>query len=239
VSETEIQAYLDEARSWTADREQQMQRACRVAWRTAAAGWLCAVASAAAIALMMPLKSVEPFVIRVDNTTGIVDVVPMASDRLTPPESVIRYFVSHYLTVCERFNFSTAESDYEECAAFNGAARNQAWYALWTRSNPQSPLNIHKDGSTVRAQVVAVTFFKRGSGLGDLAQVRYIKSQRTGLGADEIDTHWVATLRYAFVEPSQDPKLRRWNPLGFKVMEFQSEPEVRIESAAEDQHHAS
>jgi type IV secretion system protein VirB8 len=27
--------------------------------------------------LMMPLKQVEPFVIRVDNSTGIVDVVPV------------------------------------------------------------------------------------------------------------------------------------------------------------------
>ena len=42
-----------------------------------------------------------------------------------------RYFLTHYVTVCERFNFSTAESDYEECGAFHSAQRNQAWYALW------------------------------------------------------------------------------------------------------------
>ena len=43
----------------------------------AAAGWLCAVAAALALALLMPLKRVEPFVVRVDNSTGVVDVVPM------------------------------------------------------------------------------------------------------------------------------------------------------------------
>ena len=66
--------------------------------------------------------------------------------------------------MCERFNFSTAESDYEECGAFHSAQRNQAWYALWNASNPASPLNVHKDGSTVRVQVESVSFFRAPAG---------------------------------------------------------------------------
>ena len=77
----------------------------------------------------MPLKRVDPFVIRVDNTTGIVDVVPVYDGQRTPEEAVTRYFLTHYVTICERFNFATAESDYEECGAFHSAQRNQAWYA--------------------------------------------------------------------------------------------------------------
>ena len=146
----------------------------------AAAGWLCAVASALALVLLMPLKRVDPFLVRVDNSTGIVDVVPVYAGRATPEEAVTRYFLTHYLTVCERFNFATAESDYEECGAFHSAQRNQAWYALWTTTNPLSPLNLHKDGSSVRVQVNSVSFFTRASGLSDLAQVRYLKAARQG-----------------------------------------------------------
>src|SRR5205085_1563044 len=123
----------------------------------------------------------------------------------------------HYVTVCERFNFSTAESDYEECGAFHTAARNQAWYALWNPNNPASPLNVHKDGSSVRAQVTSVSFFKRASGVADLAQVRYMKARRAaGGGVTEDTTHWIATLEYAYADPSTDPRVRRWNPLGFQ-----------------------
>ena len=46
-------------------------------------GWSCAVASAVALMVLMPLKRVEPFVIRVDNTTGLVDVVPVYTGRPT------------------------------------------------------------------------------------------------------------------------------------------------------------
>jgi type IV secretion system protein VirB8 len=233
-----IEEYFREAESWDADRAAQFRRSARTAWWVAGAGWSCALAGAVALVLLMPLKRVEPFVVRVDNSTGIVDVVPVYAGRATAEESVTRYFLSHYLTVCERFNFATAESDYEECGAFHSPQRNQAWYAEWSATNPASPLNVHKDGSTVRVQVNSVSFFTRSSGLSDLAQVRYLKAVRQGSGGGESFTHWVATVQYAYAGPAKDPKVRRWNPLGFKIVDFRSEPEVLVEpSAAKELHH--
>jgi type IV secretion system protein VirB8 len=224
-----MEGYFAEARSWDADRSAQFKRSAQAAWLTAAAGWLCAVAGAIALAVLMPLKRVDPFVIRVDNTTGVIDVVPVYAGVASMDESVTRYFLTHYLNVCERFNFATAESDYEECGAFHSPQRNQTWYALWTTTNPASPLNVHKDGSTVRVQVTSVSFFTRGSGLSDLAQVRYLKAAQQGPGAEESVTHWLATVQYAYAEPAKDPRTRRWNPLGFKIIEFRTEPEAIAE----------
>jgi type IV secretion system protein VirB8 len=223
---SEIEGYLKESRSWDADRAAQYRRSARVARWAATAGWGSTFACAAALAALMPLKRVDPFVIRVDATTGLVDVVPVYAGNAPMDEAVTRYFLSHYVDVCERFNFSTAESDYEECGSFHSAQRNQAWYAQWTSTNPTSPLNLHKDGSSVRAQVTSVSFFTRASGLSDLAQVRYVKANRQGPGAEESVSHWLATIQYAYAIPASDPKVRRWNPLGFKVVEFRTEPEV-------------
>lgn len=225
-TEPDLEVYLREAASWDTDRLAQISRVARIAWRVAAAGWLCAVAATVTLALLLPLKSVEPFVVRVDNSTGIVDVVPVYRGGAVIDEVVTRYFLTHYIMVCERFNLVTAESDYEECGAFHSAQRNQAWYALWNRNNPASPLNIHRDGSTVRAQVVSVSFLKRSSGLQDVAQVRYVKAERLGGATAEKQTHWIATIQYAYADPPKDPRVRRWNPLGFKVMEIGSEPET-------------
>ncbi|MDP9090079.1 MAG: VirB8/TrbF family protein [Pseudomonadota bacterium] len=221
-----IQEYFDEAESWDADRAAQFRRSARTAWWAAGAGWLCAVASVVALLLLIPLKEVVPYLVRVDGSTGIVDVVPVFAGHATPEEAVTRYFLTHYVSVCERFNFSTAESDYEECGAFHSAQRNQAWYALWSATNPQSPLNLHKDGSTVRVEINSVSFFRRASGLSDLAQVRYLKALRQGAGSEESFTHWVATIQYAYGDAAKEPKTRRWNPLGFKIIDFRSEPEV-------------
>jgi type IV secretion system protein VirB8 len=232
TADPSLQAYFREAASWDADRAAQSRRSARIAWWVAGAGWSCALMSVAALMLLMPLKRVEPFVVRVDNSTGLVDVVPVYAGRAEIPEAVTRYFLTHYVTVCERFNFSTAESDYEECGAFHTAQRNQAWYALWNPTNPASPLNLYKDGTTLRAQVVSVSFFKRASGVADLAQVRYIKGRRQAGAAEEQRTHWIATIQYAYAAPSTDPRARRWNPLGFKIVDFRTEPEVREEPVA-------
>jgi type IV secretion system protein VirB8 len=235
AAEQALDAYFRESTSWDDDRVAEAHRSARVAWRVAGAGWVCAVTGGASLLLLMPLKRVEPFVVRVDNTSGIVDVVPVYAGDATIDQAVTRYFVTHYITICERFNFETAESDYEGCGAFHAAQRNQAWSTLWSKNNPVSPLNVHKDGSTVRAQVESVSFFQRGNGVSDLAQVRYVKAERQGSGAAEHLTHWIATLQYVYTAVSKDPRVRRWNPLGFKIVELVSEPEVLATTAATTQ----
>lgn len=229
-----LQTYFDEAASWDRDRAESAQRSARTAWRIAAAGWICALTCGCALLMLMPLKRVEPYVVRVDNSTGLVDVVPVYQGHTGEPEAVTRYFLTHYVTVCERFDYATAESDYQECGAFHSAARNQAWFAQWSKSNPTSPLNLHKDGSIVRAQVESVSFFTRASGLKDLAQVRYVTETRAAGGESAAIRHYIATIQYAYTAPAADAQMRRWNPLGFKVVDFKSEPEVLAETRAPD-----
>lgn len=225
-TDRELQGYLEEAASWDADRFAQAGRAAVVAWRVAAAGGLCALASIVALTLLMPLKRVEPYLIRVDNSTGVVDVVPVYTGRARLGEAVTRYFLTHYITVCERFDYAMAESDYEECGAFNSARLNQALYGKWNRANPSSPLNVHKDGTTETVRIESVSFFKRASGASDLAQVRYARVEQQGEGASGRVTHWIASIEYRYGKPPEDPRTRTWNPLGFEVLDLGIEPEV-------------
>jgi type IV secretion system protein VirB8 len=226
AKDAQLEQYFNEAASWDADRAAQAKHSARVAWCVAMGAGTCATFASAALFALMPLKRVDPFVIRVDNATGVVDVVPVFEGKSALSETVTRYLLDHYITVCERFNYATAESDYEECGAFHTAQRNQAWYLQWNRSNPESPLNRFKDGSTLRAQVSSISFFTRGNGVADLAQVRYLKVQRHAGGGEESSSRWIASVQYVYGEPSKDARVRRWNPLGFKIVDFRPEPEL-------------
>jgi len=227
-----LEPYFKEAASWDLDRIAQARRSARMGWLVAGGGWLAIVLLAGALMLLMPLKRVDPYLIRVDSSTGIVDVVPAYTGRATLSQAVTRYFLTHYITVCERFNFATAESDYEECGAFQTPQENEAWYARWNPSNPKSPLNVHKDGSAVTVRVEDVSFFKRADGIENLAQVRYLTIESQGNDTGEHYGHWIATVEYAYGSPSEDPKIRRWNPLGFKVVSLTREPEVLSDASA-------
>jgi len=221
-----LEAYFAEAAGWDADRAARTRRSERTAWWVAGAGWSAVVLLSLALMALSPLKRVEPFVIRVDRSTGIVDVVPVYAGTEKFPEAVTRYFLDRYVTVCERFDFATAESDYEECGAFNTPRRNQAWYAKWERTNPHSPLNRYKDGTTVSAHVISISFFTEAGGVRDLAQVRYVRVLHPAGGGAARRSFWIATIQYAYTKPSSDPRTRQWNPLGFKVIAFHADPEV-------------
>ena len=221
-----METYFAESASWDRDREAMGHRSARIAWWVAGSAVICTLALAAALLVLMPLKRVEPFVVRVDSATGAVDVVPVYAGGEEFPQAIRRYFLTHYVTVCERFNFSTAESDYTECGAFQTPAENQRWYTKWAKTNPASPLNLYKDGTTIEAHVTAVSFFTRADGMKDIAQVRYIQERREAGTAAPTRSYWIATIRCAFTTPSTIPEVRRWNPLGFKVLEFENEREA-------------
>jgi type IV secretion system protein VirB8 len=223
---SDLATYWRESASWESDRLRQWRESARI-WRlVAAAGWTCALGVAAAIVVMMPLKRVEPYVIRVDSSTGIVDVVPEYDGRAQPSQVVTRYLLTHYVSVCQRFNFAMAESDYTECGSFHSAQRNQLWYAQWKRSNPESPLNLYKDGTLVQASVTSVTFLKEADREPGLAQVRYLRRIQAGGEAAEQVSHWIASIRYQYIQPSRDARLRTLNPLGLRILDFHAEQEA-------------
>jgi type IV secretion system protein VirB8 len=231
TSSTNLTEYLSEATSWDADRRTQESRSRRCAWIVAGAAVFTTCMATLALLALFPLQRVEPYVIRVDNTTGVVDVVPGYSGNSAPAEVLTRYLLTHYISTCERFNLGTAEEDYSECGAFHTAQRNQQWAALWASANPESPLNKFKDGTTVRVSVQSVSFFERASGRTDLAQVRFIKVTRTADTGPEVLTHWIATVHYAYGKSPGDVRARQWNPLGFRIIDMQTEPEL-IEPSA-------
>jgi type IV secretion system protein VirB8 len=224
--ENDLAAYLSEATSWDADRRAQDNRSRRSAWIVASAAVFTTCMAVTALLAMFPLQRVEPYVIRVDNTTGVVDVVPTYTGDGAPAEVLTRYLLTHYVSTCERFNLGTAEEDYSECGAFHSPQRNQQWAALWATANPDSPLNKFKDGTTVHANIQSVSFFERANGRTDLAQVRFTKATRVGGTGPEVLTHWVATVHYAYGKSPSDIRTRQWNPMGFRILDMQSEPEV-------------
>jgi type IV secretion system protein VirB8 len=226
-----VEAYLEEARTWDVDRRDQAAKSVRRAWTVAAVSVAVTVLAVGALLGLTPLKRVDPFVVRVDNTTGVVDVVPVYRGDGAISELVTRHLLTTYVTARERYALAVAEVDYDTVGSFQSAPLNSAWVALWDRSNPDSPLNIFRDGTTARVQVQAITFLKRASGADDLAQVRFIRAVRPGGTGQEQPTHYIATIQYGYGAPSRDDHTRALNPLGFRVLEYKREPEVAADVA--------
>ncbi|CAG7857043.1 hypothetical protein MCAMS1_01750 [biofilm metagenome] len=225
-----IQKILDEASDWEVNRLLNAVKEQRY-WRWFA--FIClfvALCAVWAIKGLTPLKTSEPFVIRVDSSSGIADVVPVYKGEGEVPELVTRHLLTHYQTVRERYYYATAEADYETVGAFNSSELNAEWMTYWQEGNPNSPLVLYKDGTTITTHIKGITFLQPESGSKDIAQVRFTTEKRQGGGGHPQITHWLSTIKYAYGKPSSNDKIRGLNPMGLRILSYHKEPEIISET---------
>ena len=196
----------------------------RSAWIVAMAASVVALVEAVALALLAPLKTVEPVVITVDRTTGEVDrpVRVLEVEEYTPEEALAKSFLHRFLVRRERFLRVRAEDDFLYVSLFLDAPMKEAWARYYRPSNPDSPLNLDS-GAEIFVDVSSVTFLEEG-----IASVRF-RRRIAGLEISERLEHWTATIGYAF-RPSKMKERDLWrNPLGLQVSSYRRDADVNLE----------
>jgi type IV secretion system protein VirB8 len=220
----EEQTYIEQARYWHAHHWQEFQKSQRRLMFIIVLLLILLALSVATWAICLPLKRVEPYLVRVDSTSGRVDVIPTFTPAEPMPLSVTRHLVQEYVQSRERYIAALAEADYVQVGAWQSAQLNEQWASEWARSNPRSPLNVYAGGAQVFAEINTISFLKDTPPY--LVQVRF--KRRESVQATDAGTtqNYIATLRADFKGVAADPTVRALNPLGFKVVEYRREPEV-------------
>ena len=220
VTNDSLKSYFEKARRFDQDRMIRAERSARVAWFVAICASILAAAAVFAVAGLTPLKTVQPFVVRVDNSTGIVDVVSaLTSTAGTYDEAVTKYFAARYVRAREAYVWSEAEENFRTVALLSNQAEQQRFAALYRGSNPESPQNVYGRSATARINIVSISLINP-----HVVSVRYIRTVTRG--EDVRTTHWVATLTFAYVNAPMSATDRLVNPLGFVVSEYRADPEA-------------
>ena len=220
VNEDSLKRYFDRARRFDQDRLIQVERSARIAWFVAICASIIAVVSVFAVAGLTPLKTVEPFVVRVDNYTGIVDVVSaLTSTAGTYDEAVTKYFAAKYVRAREGYVSSEAEDNFRTVALLSTQPEQTRFAAVYRGSNPDSPQNIYGRSATARINIVSISLIN--------ARVTSVRYMRTVTRGDDVRaTHWVATLTFSYANAPMASTDRLVNPLGFVVSDYRADPEA-------------
>lgn len=219
VRTSDLDQYFATARRFDQDAALEAYASAKRAWRIAGGASVLTGLSLVAVACLAPLKSVEPFVIRVDNTTGIVDVVSAITGPSTYNDATTKYFAGLYVRAREAFAASEAESNFRTVALMSVAAEQRRFQELYRGSNPQSPQVLFGKTALVRITISSVSMLDR-----NVASVRYLK---TVLRGDETTTtHWIATLTFSYSSETMSAADRQINPLGFLVSDFKADAEA-------------
>ncbi|MBL8577266.1 MAG: virB8 family protein [Mesorhizobium sp.] len=220
VTTDSLKEYFDKARRFDQDRMVSAERSKRIAWFVAIVASVLACISVASVVALTPLKTVEPFVIRVDNSTGIVDVVSaMASAAGSYDEEVTKYFAARYVRAREGYVWSEAEENFRTASLMSNAAEQQRFAAAYRGGNPESPQNVYGRSATSRIGIKSISLIN-----SNVVSVRYIRTITRG--EDVRTTHWVATITYSYANAPISSSDRLVNPLGFVVSEYRADPEA-------------
>jgi len=222
VPSDELRRYFQEARRWDQDRLASALRSRRLAWGVAGAAGLLATAAVSAVAVLTPLKTIEPFVVRVDRATGMVDVMRGLSAEDAPvryEEAVSKYFLARYVRNREGYLDPAAGEAFRFVALLSAPAEQRRWADIYRGSNPDSPQNLYgPDGEAVVA-VRAISFIG-----DDVANVRFRRTVRRA--QQTLETDWIATIAFTYTRAPMRETDRLSNPLGFQVVSYRADPEV-------------
>lgn len=215
------EVYYARATSWAEDSLGKLRQSRRIAWMIA--GIACGVAAFAvvAIALMMPLKTVVPYTLLVDRTTGYVQLLKGdGRQALTPDEALLKSLLAQYVIAREGFDISSIQADYRKVSLWSAERARSDYMAMMPVASPASPFQRYPRTTVLTVHIKSVSPLGPGT-----AQVRF-ETERLDQGqvAGSRDA-WVAIIRFRFIDAAMSMEDRLINPLGFQVLRYRRDQE--------------
>jgi type IV secretion system protein VirB8 len=217
-----LDAYYKEAATWNRDRIEAMRASRRTAWWVAGSATVVAVLLAFALMLLMPLKTVVPYTLMVDRTTGFVQALkPLDPDKVAPDTALTQSFLVQYVIARESFDIDALEPNYRKVALWSAETARSDYLNFMQVSNPQSPLALYPRTTVVETRVKSVSPVGRNAAL-----VRFDTVRRDAGGQIQPPRSWVALIRYRYSGEPMKLEDRFVNPLGFQVLRYRRDAET-------------
>jgi len=210
--------YYADGATWDIARRNRNSRA--LAWIVATVMSVVAIVALGILALLVPLKTYEPYMVVVDKTTGFVEVKrPMAEGALTQDEAVTMFNVVRYVKARETYDPKALKDNFDlaQLLASGDAARELT--EIYSPANPNNPVKIYGTNTEVAVNIKSVTFPNNRTAL-----VRFSTDEKSA--TNTITRHWVSLVRFRYTGAPMRNEWRFQNPLGFQALEYRRDQET-------------
>lgn len=219
-----------DAKNWYKDKFETVRQQRDV---LSAVTLVCLLFSAGAVMTVMwitPYKSVEPFVIQIDEKSGIVQRVdPVTRTEFTANEAVDRYFLTRYIRARESYIRSVFRHNYDLVRVMSDRASFGGYLRSISQSSPTSPINLLQGGGQRSVTFKSINFVKRNDKdvYGEkVALVRLTLTDVSRRQTTPVEYHGVVTVTFKYSNLNLNEQERYLNPLGFLVTNYEISREV-------------
>ena len=221
IESADLKAYFDKARTFERDRLSDAIKQRNLAFIVAVVALLLCVGLVISLIALTPLKTVEPFVIRVDNATGSADVIAglNANGPVSYDEAITKYFAARYVAARENYSVLEAATNFRIAALMSSPDEQGRISSLTKASNPDSYQAKFGKSGIVVATIKSISLLDK-----NVVQVRFDREIRQN--DQRQNSHWIATLTCSYTTATISSNDRLINPLGFVVSNYRLDPEA-------------
>lgn len=212
--------------SYEASIRYLVEKSNRRAWLIAFLSIFISIISVTAVVFLTPLKSVEPYVIRVDNTTGMVDIITSVNQTefVSDNEALDKYFTTSYVKIREGYFYNILQNDYTTVQIWSSPEVSSDYLKIYEGDN--SRVDILKNRTEIDVEINSVTL---GNSNGmKMATIRFNQIYKDAKSRTITNKKAkIVTLAYDYSPQSLITENERLiNPLGFKVLTYRVDDEV-------------
>ena len=220
---------FEKSLDWEASRIQQIEKSEARAWLVVKLLAALIAGLTAAIIVMMPLHRTVPYVIKVDKSTGMTELLSIANTKDIPVDEMQdKYWLSQYVLSRESYDWRTLENDYIKTREMS---MPNVFDLYASQFGTKSDSSIEKQlGDKKRIVVDLKSIVPNGNGI---ATVRFTKRMiNNQTGAEEARNAWTATIGYEYQPDFKVEEANRIiNPFGFRVTTYRVDPELAGEQS--------
>jgi type IV secretion system protein VirB8 len=218
--------YLKEIKEFESDRNDFKNKLIKIGFGVAGVFAFTTIMAMAAIMFMTPLKDTIPYLLRVDNATGHVDVVKPLSDAkvVTYGEALDKYWLRVYIKNRNSYEWEQIQNNFNIVKLMSGNDVFITYSSYIT--GEKSPVNTFEDNRIIEITKIDVTFLPTTSKQNRIAQIRFQLDVKTAQGLPVPNfkpVNWTATLTFDYKAEIKTEDERALNPLGFRVTSYRED----------------
>jgi type IV secretion system protein VirB8 len=162
-------------------------------------------------------KSFEPYVIELEEKTGVLTVVEnLSQSKLTADEAIKKSLIYTFLEVAEGYNYVTFNEDRRKLMLFSGANVYRQLYSKYSIRNKDSIVNLLQNRATLTIKIKSIIF-----NTPTIATVRFVVyNSLRGNRIYPAERHFITEIQFMFSDMKLNTEDRYVNPLGFQVVKY-------------------